>query len=145
MVGGAVYWVLSFEEPAEGLREISALGVEDGEVEEACCVPRSRGRVLAHPGVQADVVVVPTGGEEHRVLPVPLGDLEPQNVPVEPQSALDVGYLEVHVPDAGLGVYHAVGALFGLHGLHLCIVLRTPLILPPTATGVDDQHTRQDQ
>src|SRR5215210_4888565 len=61
VVGGAVYGVFGVQEPAEGLREVPTLGIQNGEVEESGGIPRGWGRVLAHPSVQADVVMVASG------------------------------------------------------------------------------------
>ena len=68
MVRGTVYRVLGLEQPAEGLRQVFR-SVKNCEVEEPGRVPGGGGRVPAHPGVQADVVVVAAGREEHRVIP----------------------------------------------------------------------------
>src|SRR3712207_4112405 len=84
VIRGPVYGVLGVQEPAEGQREVPTLRVEDGEGEKPGRVPRGRGYVRAVPRVQADVVVVAAGGEEHRLVAVPLGDLEPEDVPIEP-------------------------------------------------------------
>ena len=61
---------------------------------------RGRAGVAAHPGVQTDVVVVSARGEEDRIVTVPLGHLEAENVPVEAKGPLDVRHLQVNVADA---------------------------------------------
>src|SRR5215207_8418048 len=98
VVGGTVYGIPGIEDPLEGPGELSTLGVEDGEVEESRGSPGRGWDILASPGVEADVMVVAAGGEEHGVLPVPLGDFESQQIPVEAQGALDICHLQVNVP-----------------------------------------------
>src|SRR5215211_7227005 len=76
---------------------------------------RCRIGVAAHPGVQADVVVVPAGREEDGVVGVPLCHLEAENVPVETEGPFDVCDLQVDVADARSGAYHAFSAFACLH------------------------------
>ena len=45
------------------------------------------------------MVVVAARREERRLGAVALGELETQDVPIEPERALEVGDLEVHVSD----------------------------------------------
>jgi hypothetical protein len=54
---------------------------------------------------EADVVMIPTGGEENGIFAVPLSNLEAQEAAVEAESALKVRHLEVNVPDTGLRMY----------------------------------------
>src|SRR5829696_10111891 len=103
---------------------------------------RGRVGVAAHPGVQADVMVVATRGEEDRVVTVPLGHLEAENVPVEAKGSLDVRHLQVNVADAGSRVYYPLGSLASLH-FHSSSWISLPLILPPQPEGVYDQEVRR--
>jgi hypothetical protein len=85
------------------LREIPPFRVEDGKVEESGGAMRRGWSALALPGIQPDVVVVATGREKYGVLPVPLRNLESENVPVESQGTFDVCYFQMNVSDASSG------------------------------------------
>ena len=87
------------QEPLQGLREVAPLRIEDGKVEEACRLGLGGTRIAAHPGVEADVVVVAARGEEHRVVAVPLHHLEAENIPVEAKGPLDVRHFQVNVAE----------------------------------------------
>ena len=86
---------------------------------------RGRVGVAAHPGVQTEVVVVSARGEEDRVVTVPLGHLEAEDVSVEAKGPLDVRHLQVNVADACPRVYYPPGSLARLHFL-LVLDLTTP-------------------
>ena len=58
----------------------------------------------AFPGVQADVVMIAAGGEEGGGVAHPDGHLKAEHVVVEAERALQVGHLEMHVADPGLGM-----------------------------------------
>jgi hypothetical protein len=76
VIRGPVQRVARVQEPFEHAGELLALGVEDGEMEEARRIARGRRDVAPSPGVEADVVMVAARGEEHGVLAVPLGNLK---------------------------------------------------------------------
>src|ERR1041385_2177888 len=79
--------------------------------------PRS---ARALPGVDGDVVVVAARAQECRLVAHPLGQLEPVQSLVEGQRPLQVGNLEVDVPDPHAWIYHR----FRLVGLcHMLILL----------------------
>src|SRR5215210_2944400 len=61
VIGGAVYGVLRVEEVFERLRQLPALGVEDGEVKKTRGFPGGGRDGASGPGVEADVVVVTAG------------------------------------------------------------------------------------
>src|SRR5215208_5572546 len=139
VVRGSVDGVVGFQEPLESKGEVMSLGVEDGEVEEPCRMRRSRVGVAAHPGVQADVVVVSARGEEDCVVSVPLGHLESENVPVEAKGPLDVRHLQVNVADTCPRAYYPPGSLACLH-FHSSSWISLPVILPLQPEGVYDQE-----
>lgn len=76
MIRGAVQGIPGIDQASERLRQLAPLGVEDGEVEEAGRAARGGRDVAPRPGIETDVVVVATSGEEDRVFSIPLGDLE---------------------------------------------------------------------
>ncbi len=49
------------------------------------------------------MVVIIAGGQKHRLRAVALGHREAQHVAVEPQGAVEIGDLQVHMPDPGAG------------------------------------------
>ncbi len=82
--------------------QIFARRIVDGEMVQASRAGGGEWPVLALPGVEPDVVVVATGGEEGCALEAE-EQVEAQVVAIEADSALQVGNLEVDVSDAGLG------------------------------------------
>ena len=64
MVGGVVRLDAVVEQALDGLAELAAVGVDEGDVVEAGVAGRRRRRARALPRVEADVVVVVAGGEE---------------------------------------------------------------------------------
>ena len=76
VVGGAVQGIPSVDQDSERLRQLTPVGVEDGEVEEARRAAWGGRDVAPGSGVKTEVVVVATSGEEDRIFSIPLGDLE---------------------------------------------------------------------
>ncbi len=102
VIGRPVDRPAMIEQAFERDGQIFARRIVNSEVVQAS---RAGGRglpVLAFPGVEADVVVVATGGEEGGAAEVE-EQVEAQVVVIEADSALQVGDLEVNVSDAGLG------------------------------------------
>ena len=62
------------------------------------------------------MVVVPAGRDEGRVLAVPVLELEAEHAAVEVECPVEVGDLEVHMPDVHAWIDRA--------GLHMAIVLQ---------------------
>jgi hypothetical protein len=56
------------------------------------------------PGVQADVVVIAARRQKRSAVAHALGDVEAEDIVIETDRPFKVGDLEMHVPDAGLGV-----------------------------------------
>jgi hypothetical protein len=69
---------------------------------------------LASPGVQADVVVIPAGGNERRLWTHALHQLKAKHAAIKSKRALEIGHLEVNMPDPrarddGCGIFrHAL-------------------------------------
>jgi hypothetical protein len=107
VVGGVVDRELVVEQAAHGAAELAAVGVEERDVVETG-VPLRRWRTArAVQAVQADVVVVVAGREQHHVE----ADLarirrhgQAERVAVERKRAIEVGDAQVHVSDAHRGV-----------------------------------------
>ena len=138
VVGGSVEGDVGGEEAVQSVGQCCAGGIEDGEVVEAGGSGRWRRAAEALPGVEADVVVVVTCGEECGRVADVLGDLEAENAVVEGEGAVEVGYAEMDVADAGLGMNgvghglaHGVGRpLVG--GGSLALASRATFHLPST-------------
>ena len=129
VVGGTVEGDVGGEEAAEGVRQGGAGGVEDGVVVEA---GGAWGWGLAAeglPGVEADVVVVAAGGEEGGGVAHTQGDVEAEDAVVEREGAIEVGYAEVDVAHAGLGMDRC-----GAHGVGRPLVGGGSLALASRAT-----------
>jgi len=100
VVAGARQGDAGLDEAGEGVGEVAAGGVEDRRVVEPGVARRRRGAAEAVPGVEAEVVVVAAGGEERRLAAVALLQLEAEHAGIEGDGAVEVGDLEMHVPDA---------------------------------------------
>src|SRR5437660_7162407 len=102
MIGCPVDRPAMIEQAFERDGKIFALRIVDGKVVQARRAVSRRLPVLALPGVEADVVVVAASGEEGRTAEVE-EQVEAQVVTIKADSALQVGDLEVDMPDARLG------------------------------------------
>src|SRR5712691_12972986 len=58
---------------------------------------------LALPGVEPDVVMIAAGRNERRTRAHALLQLEAEHAAVEAERAVEIGDLQVHVPDPGAG------------------------------------------
>lgn len=104
MIAGPVERDSRFQDTAEGVGQRMTRRIQDGDVVQPGC-PRRRGRSpLALPGVQAEVMVVPSRRDERGLCAVPLGQLEAKDAAVEPQRPLQVGDLQMDVADLHLRV-----------------------------------------
>ncbi len=84
--------------------QVFARWIVDGEMVQASRAGSGRRSILALPGVEADMVVVASSGEEGRA-PHVEEQVEAQVVVIEADSAVQVGDLKIDVPDAGLSRY----------------------------------------
>jgi hypothetical protein len=50
------------------------------------------------------MVVVAAGGDKRRLAAIALGELEAEHAAIKPQRALQIGDLEVHMPDTDAGI-----------------------------------------
>jgi hypothetical protein len=55
---------------------------------------------FAFPGVQTDVVVIAAGRNERRARTQALRHLKPQHAAIKSQRAIEIGHLEMNMPDA---------------------------------------------
>lgn len=104
VVGRALELKASGPDASEGVGERGAGGVEDGDVEESRRARRGWLAAPALPGIQADVVVIAARGDKGSVGSEALHELESEDATVEAEGALEIGDLEVHVPDANVGI-----------------------------------------
>ena len=58
---------------------------------------------FAFPGVEADVVVIAAGRNERRARTQPLRHLKAEHAAVKRQRAIEIGDLEMNMPDPGAG------------------------------------------
>ena len=83
----------------QGRSQVTPFRVGDGEVVEAGAVWRRRYSAVALPGVQPDLVVA-ARREEGCLCPLSSGYIESERTLVAGDGAFEIGYLEVHMPDA---------------------------------------------
>ncbi len=104
MVGGPVEFDAGFQHTAEGIGKGGTGGVEDSKVVEAGSAGCGRLAAKAFPGIQADVMVIATSGDEGRLAAVTLSELKAEDAAVEIQGAIQVGDFQVDVADADAGM-----------------------------------------
>src|SRR6266508_1765306 len=104
VIGGAGDGNLRLDEPFQRIRQRSAGRIAHGHVVEAGRPGWRRGAALRLPGVEPDVMVIVAGREESRLVAHPLLLLEPEDVSVERECAVEVGDLQVNMPDVHSGV-----------------------------------------
>src|SRR5262245_1590084 len=83
----------------QGICERRAGRVEDRGVKEPGGPGRRRMAALALPGVETDVVMIAAGRDEGGARAQPLLQLEAEYVAIEAERAVEVGDLQVHMPD----------------------------------------------
>ena len=104
MIGGTIERDVGMLQTPEGIGEAGTGGVEDGQVIEAGGAGGRRRAAEAFPGVEANVVMVATCGDERGTVAEALHQLEAQHTAVEAKGAFQVGDLEMDMADADIGV-----------------------------------------
>jgi hypothetical protein len=100
MVRGAFEGDAGHDEAPQGIGQGAPLGVQDGEVKKAGAPRRGRRAAAALPGVEPDVVMVAAGADEGRGRAHLLHQLETEDATVEPEGPVEIGDLQMDVPDA---------------------------------------------
>ena len=83
------------------VRQRRAGRIQNRGVKQAGGAGRRRMAAFALPGVQPDVVVIAARGNERGLVAVTLHDLEAEHAAIKPQRAIEVGDLEMNMPDPG--------------------------------------------
>src|ERR1043165_607402 len=104
VVGRAIEFDTRGPEPTKGVGQGRAGRIEDGVVVKTGSAGCGGLAAETLPRVEADVVVIATGGEEGRGVAEALRELEAEDVAIEADGAFEVGDLEVGVADADFGV-----------------------------------------
>src|SRR5258707_11940912 len=87
--------------PIQGLGQRCPGRIKDGGVEQSGGPRSRRMAILAFPGVQADVMVIAARRNERRARGQALHQLESQHTAIKSQRAIEIGHLEMNMPDAG--------------------------------------------
>jgi hypothetical protein len=99
VIRGAVERDARCDQLPQRVGERSSIRVADGDVVQAGVAGRRRRAIERLPGVQPDVVVVAAGADERGLLAVALLQLEPEHAGPEVECAVEVGHLQMDVPD----------------------------------------------
>ena len=59
---------------------------------------------MALPGIEPDVVVIASGAQKRGGITHPLRHLEAEHTRIEGDGTIEIGHLQVHVPDFGAGI-----------------------------------------
>src|SRR5204862_5480591 len=94
----------------------SAGRIKDRGVKQSRGAGRRRMAAFALPGVEPDVVVIAAGRNERRTRAEPLCQLEAEHAAIKPKRAVEIGDLEVDMPDSCAGndgwiVGHAISPM----------------------------------
>src|SRR5665213_288508 len=103
VVAGAVKRNAGADHAMERIRQRGPARIEDGGVIEPRRSRRRRTAAFALPGVQADVVMIAAGRNEGRLQTPALHQFEAEHAAIKSERALEVGDLEMNMPDAGAG------------------------------------------
>ena len=96
------------QQPLKGNRQIAPGRIVDGEVVEPGASTLWWLATRALPSIQRDVVMVATGREKRSGAHV-VQQIEPEHIPIERDGAIEIGDLQMHVPDMGSGRDGLVG------------------------------------
>src|SRR5262249_46178978 len=104
VVAGSFERYACFGQPAQRIRELRTVRIQDRKMIKTCAPRRRRLAVETLPGVQTDVMVVATGRHEGCLGAVSLSQLESEHAAVEGDGPLEVGDFQVNVSDADGGM-----------------------------------------
>src|SRR5215213_7307796 len=93
VVGRAIDPPPVVEQALEGSGQVPPLGVVDGEVIEPGRPRRWRGSTLALPGIEPDVVVIPTGREKRSLVTEAGDELETETASIEVDGTIEISHL----------------------------------------------------
>jgi hypothetical protein len=91
-------------EPLKGIGKRGTRGIPDGHVVQPRASLGRRRSSPAFPRIQRDVMVVASGADECGARPIPRRQFEPEDVAIKRQGAIQIGNLEVNVPDINAGI-----------------------------------------
>ena len=103
MIGRAVQRIAGIDNALQNGAKGRAVGIKDRRVIKAGGPRRGRLAALAVPGVEADVMVIPPGGQENGTAAIALRDLKAEDAGIEGKRTVQVGHLEVDMADPGGG------------------------------------------
>jgi hypothetical protein len=126
MVGSAVEANPRLQHAAQRIGQLRAGRVEDRRVVQPGRAGGRRRAAKTFPGVQSDVVMVAAGREKRCARTVALRQLESEHVTIEPQRAIEIGHLQVHVAntDACMDRRHGYSASMGTRRRTRTFVMR---------------------
>lgn len=113
MVAGAIQRDARIAEALQGIGEGAAVWIADGSVEQARCSGRGRGAASALPGVESQVMVIATSGQECGLGSIALSELKPKDPLIKGKGAVNVGNFQVDMANVDPWVdrllVHALG------------------------------------
>ncbi len=101
MVGRSLQGDICPHEPTQGISQIRACRIENGEVVQTRSAMSGRMATGTFPRVQPNVMMVAAGREKGRLISKSLHEEKPRNIPIKTDGAIEIGDLEVDVADAG--------------------------------------------
>lgn len=104
VVGGAVEFDACLEQTTEGVSELGAGGVDNGDVVKAGRAGRRWRAASAFPGVESNMMMIAAGGKEGGLVAEALGNFEAQDAMVKFQCAIEVCDLQVDMADSSGGI-----------------------------------------
>ena len=100
VIAGAIELDSRLNHPIQRIGQRRAGRIENRGVKQPGGARRRRMAAFAFPGVQSDMVVIAAGRNERRAGTHSLHDLEAEHAAIESQRAIEIGDLEMNMPDA---------------------------------------------
>jgi hypothetical protein len=96
-----------FDETAQSVSEFRSRRIKNRKVIKAGCAWRRRRSTRTFPSVQANVMVIVTGGKKRCLRAVALREFEAQRIAVKRECPFQIGYLQVDVANPDLRMKRA--------------------------------------
>jgi len=89
-------------QPTQRIRQLRARRIQNRQMIQAGCARSRRPTAFTLPGIQPNMMVIPTRRQKRRLCAVHLRHLKPQHIPIKPQRPLQISDLQVNMADARL-------------------------------------------
>src|SRR5690554_4182764 len=103
MVAGSGQRIAVFPQPIKDESQILACGINNGSMVKPHTVRRGRRCILTLPSIEANMMMIASGGDECRLITIHQGKFKTQQADIESKGFLQVRYFQMHMAYSGLG------------------------------------------